>query len=121
AAEVRRGARTRRERDRLGARDVPARALFGICTRRARETWAISGRAPHPALIRAYAHVKQAAARANARLGLLPRRWARAIVWAADRVAAGTVGDAMALDAFQAGAGTPTPMNVNEVIANPRN
>ena len=69
-------------------------------------------------MIRAYAHVKQAAARANARLGLLPRRWARAIVWAADRVAAGTVPDAMALDAFQAGAGTPTHMNVNEVIAN---
>jgi aspartate ammonia-lyase len=69
-------------------------------------------------LIRAYARVKQAAARANARLGLLPHRWARAIVWAAERVAAGTVADAAVLDAFQAGAGTPTHMNVNEVIAN---
>jgi len=69
-------------------------------------------------LIRAYARVKQAAALANARLGLLPRAWARAIVWAANRVAEGTVPDAAVLDAFQAGAGTPIHMNVNEVIAN---
>ena len=69
-------------------------------------------------MIRAYARVKQAAALANARLGLLPRAWARAIVWAANRVAEGTVPDAAVLDAFQAGAGTPIHMNVNEVIAN---
>jgi aspartate ammonia-lyase len=118
AHQIRRVARTRRERDSLGAKDVPARALYGVFTQRARETWELSGRTPHPALIRAYARVKAAAARANARLGLLPRRWAHAIVWAAARVADGTVADAAVLDPFQAGAGTPTHMNVNEVIAN---
>jgi len=118
ADQIRRVARIRRERDSLGVKDVPARARYGAFTQRARETFQLSRRAPHPALIRAYAHVKAAAARANARLGLLPRGWARAIVWAAARVADGTVPDVAVLDPFQAGAGTPTHMNVNEVIAN---
>ena len=108
----------RRERDSLGATDVPARALWGAFTERARATFDLTGRRPHPALTRAYAHVKKAAARANARLGLLPARWARAIAWAADRVAAGAVPDAAVLDVLQAGAGTPAHMNVNEVLAN---
>ena len=43
---------------------------------------------------------------------------ARAIELAADRVITGDAADAFVLDAFQAGAGTPTHMNVNEVIAN---
>lgn len=108
----------RRERDALGAKAVPTRALYGAFTQRARETFDLSGRPPHPALIRAYARIKKAAARANARLGLLRPRWARAIAWAADRVASGRVPDAAVLDSLQAGAGTPTHMNVNEVIAN---
>ncbi|MGH7389427.1 MAG: aspartate ammonia-lyase [Candidatus Rokuibacteriota bacterium] len=108
----------RRERDSLGVTTVPARALFGAFTARALETFALGGELPHPALIRAYARIKQAAARVNARLGLLPRRWARAIEWAADRIATGAVPDAAVLDSFQAGAGTPFHMNVNEVLAN---
>ncbi len=108
----------RRERDSLGAKAVPARALYGLFTQRARETFELTGRPPHPALIRGYALVKKAAARANARLGLLPRSWARAIAAAADRILAGRVPDAAVLDSLQAGAGTPTHMNVNEVIAN---
>ncbi len=108
----------RRERDSLGAKAVPTRALYGIFTQRARETFALTGRSPHPALVRAYALIKKAAARANARLGLLPRPWARAIAGAADRIIAGRVPDTEVLDSLQAGAGTPTHMNVNEVIAN---
>src|SRR5712692_10320283 len=108
----------RRERDSLGVKAVPARALYGIFTQRARETFHLAGRPPHPALIRAYALVKKAAARANAGLGVLPRRWARAIEVAADRVVAGRIPDVGVLDSLQAGAGTPMHMNVNEVIAN---
>jgi fumarate hydratase, class II len=108
----------RRERDSLGAKAVPARALYGIFTQRARETFHLTGRPPHPALIRAYALIKKAAARANAALGLLPRRWARAIEVAAERVAAGGLPDVGVLDSLHAGAGTPVNMNVNEVIAN---
>lgn len=108
----------RRERDSLGVAIVPARALYGAFTARAREVFDLTGEPPHPALIRAYARIKKAAARVNAGLGLLPSRWARAIEWAADRVAAGAVPDAAVLDSLQAGAGTPLHMNVNEVIAN---
>jgi len=97
---------------------VPARALYGIFTTRARETFGLSGYPPHPALVRAYARIKKAAAVVNARLRLLPRAWARALGAAADRVIEGNVPDAAALDIFQAGAGTPAHMNVNEVIAN---
>src|SRR3989441_1092055 len=108
----------RRERDSLGAKAVPSRALYGSFTQRARETFQLTGRPPHPALIRAYALVKKAAARANAALGVLPRRSARAIEAAADRVAAGRIPDVAVLDSLHAGAGTPIHMNVNEVIAN---
>jgi aspartate ammonia-lyase len=108
----------RRERDSLGAKAVPTRALYGIFTQRARETFELTGRSPHFALVRAYALIKKAAARANARLGVLPHPWARAIAWAADRIIAGEVPDTAVLDSLQAGAGTPTHMNVNEVVAN---
>jgi aspartate ammonia-lyase len=108
----------RRERDSLGAKAVPTRALYGIFTQRARETFELTGRSPHFALVRAYALIKKAAARANARLLVLPHPWARAIAWAADRIIAGEVPDSAVLDSLQAGAGTPTHMNVNEVVAN---
>src|SRR5690606_27562749 len=101
-----------------GAKAVPSRALYGIFTQRARETFDLSGQVPHPALTRAYARIKRAAARVNARLGLLPPAWARAIEAAADRVIAGEVPDAARIDVLHAGAGTPAHMNVNEVIAN---
>jgi aspartate ammonia-lyase len=106
------------ERDSLGSIEVPRSALWGAFTERARRTFRLTRRPPHPALVRAYALVKLAAARVNARLGLLPPRWAAAIIVAAARVAAGRVPDAGVIDVLQAGAGTPAHMNVNEVIAN---
>jgi aspartate ammonia-lyase len=105
------------EHDSLGSIEVPRRALWGAFTERARRTFQLTGRPPHPALVRAYARIKLAAARVNARLGLLPPRWAAAIAAAATRVAAGRVSDAAVVDVLQAGAGTPAHMNVNEVVA----
>jgi fumarate hydratase class II len=95
------------ERDSLGPIEVPERALWGAFTERARRTFHLTGRPPHPALVRAYALIKVAAARVNARLGLLPPRWASAIAAAAAQVASGRVPDAAATDALQAGAGPP--------------
>jgi len=109
---------TRLERDPVGERPVPADALYGIQTARALETFQISSLRVHPGLITAYGEIKKAAALANAELGALddPRR--DAIVRAADEVIAGRWRQHFRLDAFQAGAGTSTNMNVNEVIAN---
>jgi fumarate hydratase class II len=112
-----RTAATRVERDSLGPVAVPRAALWGAFTERARQTFHLSGRPSHPALVRGYARIKQAAARVNARLGLLPARWAAAIVAAAARVAEGRVPDAAVVEGLQAGAGTPAHMNVNEVVA----
>ena len=42
---------------------MPRRALWGVFTERARHTFHLTGRPPHPALVRAYALIKRAAAR----------------------------------------------------------
>ena len=113
-------ARTRREHDLLGEANIPAQALWGIHTKRAVENFPITG-VPvghFPDLVRALALVKQAAARANRRLGFLTAHKAEAIERACVAVAAGKHSGAFVVDAVQGGAGTSTNMNANEVIAN---
>ncbi len=112
------GSRTRVERDTMGEVRVPAGALWGAQTARAVENFPISGLRAHPAFVDATVRVKIAAARANARLGLLPREKARAIEGAAREVLAGRWRDHFVVDVYQAGAGTSHHMNVNEVLAN---
>jgi aspartate ammonia-lyase len=111
---------TRREKDLIGHRDVPGNAYFGIHTLRATENFTISGTpiARHPAMIRALAIVKRAAAQANLELGLLERRKAEAIILACEEIRAGALHDQFPVDVIQGGAGTSTNMNINEVIAN---
>jgi aspartate ammonia-lyase len=111
---------SRREKDLIGHRDVPGDAYFGIHTLRAMENFAITGTpiASHPALIRALAKVKRAAAQANLELGLIDRQKAEAIVLACEDIRAGALHDQFTVDVIQGGAGTSTNMNLNEVIAN---
>src|SRR5512146_3126762 len=111
------GPRTRVEKDTMGEVRVPAGALWGAQTARAVENFPISGLRAHPAFVDATVRIKIAAARANARLGLLPRAKARAIEAAAREVLAGRWRDQFVVDAYQAGAGTSHNMNVNEVLA----
>jgi len=75
----------------------------------------------HPALVRATALIKLAAARANQGLGKLDERRARAIEQAAREIVEGALRDQFVVDVFQAGAGTSHNMNANEVIANRAN
>ena len=114
------GARTRREHDLLGERDVPEDALYGVQTLRALENFPITGVAlrEFPVLIEALGAVKAAAALANAELGLLDRRVAGVIVRAAEELRAGRHHEHFVVDMIQGGAGTSTNMNANEVIAN---
>jgi aspartate ammonia-lyase len=109
---------TRKERDLLGEREVPADALWGIHTLRAVENFPLSGRRVQPALIHAYGLVKQACARANRELGSLSAREAQAIESAAAEMAEGKLDGHVVVDALQGGAGTSLNMNVNEVLAN---
>jgi len=102
----------------MGELRVPAAALYGAQTARALENFPISGLTAHPAFVDATVRVKIAAARANAKLGLLPRKKARAIEAAAREVLAGRHREQFVVDVYQAGAGTSHHMNVNEVLAN---
>jgi aspartate ammonia-lyase len=114
------GARTRTEHDLLGDRDVPDEALYGIQTLRALENFPITGTAlrEFPVLIEGLAAVKEAAALANAELGLLDQGIADLIVRAAQEIRAGRHHEHFVVDMIQGGAGTSTNMNGNEVIAN---
>ena len=107
----------RHERDSMGTVDVPADALWGAQTQRALGHFTISGLPLPPPFIRALGLVKQAAARANRALGLLPPDVATAIDAAAAEVTAGVHDAQFPIDVFQTGSGTSTNMNANEVIA----
>jgi fumarate hydratase class II len=108
---------TRIERDSMGELEVPADALWGAQTQRAVQNFPISGVPLPHAFIAALGLVKQAAARANAALGLLAPELAQAIDAAAAEVAAGRHDAQFPIDVFQTGSGTSTNMNANEVIA----
>jgi aspartate ammonia-lyase len=109
---------TRIEHDFLGDREVPADAYYGVQTLRGAENFPITGLPIHPALIRAMAIVKKAAALANRDTGHLDARIANAIAKAADDVIAGKLNAQFIVDPIQGGAGTSINMNTNEVIAN---
>jgi len=108
----------RKEHDSFGDIEVPAGALWGAQTERARRNFAGIGGDPLPHdFIAAVALIKAAAARANARLQLLPSEVARAIEAAVKDIVAGKHADQFPVDIFQTGSGTSSNMNVNEVIA----
>jgi fumarate hydratase class II len=109
---------TRKESDSMGSMSVPAEALYGAQTARARDNFPISGIVfPRP-FLRALGMVKEHAAKVNRELGLIDERVALAVMDAAEEVIIGDLDDHFPLDVFQTGSGTSTNMNANEVIAN---
>ena len=108
----------RTEEDFLGKVEVPDEAYYGSFTARADKNFRLGGMKVHPELIRAVALIKRCAAETNLELGKIDKKTADAIIRAADEVIEGRLDKEFVLDAFQAGAGTPLHMNVNEVIAN---
>jgi len=105
------------ERDSMGELEVPADALWGAQTQRAVENFPVSGRHMPRGFIRALGLIKQAAAAANVRLGLLEAPLGEAISSAAAEVAEGRHDAHFPIDVFQTGSGTSTNMNANEVVA----
>src|SRR5216110_2683265 len=112
---------TRTERDPLGEMPVPAEALWGIQTERARQNFPISNLRPLPAFVDAVILIKKAAALTHRETGRLEAKLADAIVTAADEVLAGGHREHFVVDPYQAGAGTSHNMNANEVLANRAN
>lgn len=112
---------TRVERDPLGELPVPAEALWGIQTERARHNFPISNLRPLPAFVDAVIWIKKAAALTHRDTGRLDKKLADAIIRAADEVLAGGHREHFVVDPYQAGAGTSHNMNCNEVLANRAN
>jgi aspartate ammonia-lyase len=112
---------TRREKDPLGPLDVPADALYGVQTLRAKQNFPISGLRPLEPFVVAQVWIKKAAALTHKETGRLDAKLADAIVQAADEVLAGKYRDQFIVDPYQAGAGTSHNMNANEVLANRAN
>jgi len=111
----------RMERDPLGELPVPAEALWGIQTERARQNFPISSLRPLPDFVDAVIRIKKAAALTHRETGRLEAKLADAIVTAADEVLAGGHREHFVVDPYQAGAGTSHNMNCNEVLANRAN
>ena len=101
----------------MGDIRVPASAKWAAQTQRAVQNFPVSGRTVDPAVLRALARIKGAAALVNGRLGVLAPETAAAIAAAADEVASGRWDDQFPVDVFQTGSGTSTNMNMNEVLA----
>lgn len=108
----------RKEKDSLGELTVPDDALYGVHTCRSIDNFHMAGEPLPIELIYAMVQLKQACAAANAQLGLLPHDKAVAIAAACGEVLSGKYNDQFPIDVFQAGSGTSSNMNVNEVLAN---
>ncbi|HUI03908.1 MAG TPA: class II fumarate hydratase [Acidimicrobiales bacterium] len=109
---------TRTETDSMGPIEVPADRYWGAQTARSLVHFDIGQDVMPRAVIRAIGVLKDAAARANAELGVLDGRLAALIEQASAEVTRGELDDHFPLRVWQTGSGTQTNMNANEVIAN---
>ncbi len=106
------------EKDVMGSVRIPAGAYYGVETARALHSFDISGVKVAEEFIKAYVGLKRCAAMVNMRSGGLSKARGTAIVRACDSILQGKMREQFVVDVFQAGAGTNTNMNVNEVVAN---
>ena len=105
------------EHDSIGEIRVPEDKMWGAQTQRSKENFAIGTELMPLELIRAFAVLKKAAARANFDLGTLTEEKMQAISKAADEIRDGKWNEHFPLVVWQTGSGTQSNMNVNEVIA----
>ncbi|MDE3269572.1 MAG: class II fumarate hydratase [Pseudomonadota bacterium] len=108
----------RTEFDSLGAIQVAHDKYWGAQTQRSLQNFAIGKDTFAATVIRALGIVKQAAARANHALGVLPADKLALIDQACEEVSSGKLNAHFPLSVWQTGSGTQTNMNANEVIAN---
>ena len=109
---------TRTETDSFGPIEVPADSYWGAQTERSILNFPFGPREQMPAeIVHALGFIKQAAARVNARLGVLDPEIGEAVQQAAAEVARGDLDGQFPLVIWQTGSGTQSNMNANEVIA----
>ena len=109
---------TRTEFDSMGAVEVPAEHHWGAQTQRSFENFKIGTQKQPLPVIKAFAQLKAACAKANYELNKLSAEKAQVISAVCREVAVGKWDAEFPLAVWQTGSGTQTNMNVNEVIAN---
>ena len=107
----------RLEHDTMGEVRVPADRCWGAQTQRSYENFAIGTETMPEEIIRAFAVLKCAAARANFTLGRLSEARKNAITAAGEAILRGEYPEEFPLKVWQTGSGTQSNMNMNEVIA----
>ena len=105
------------EHDSLGEMLVPTWAYWGAQTARSVKNFKISDQIVSLDLIHAFGAVKHAAATANEKCGKLDHKRAALIRRVCEEIMSGKLDKHFPTNSYQAGAGTQTNMNVNEVIA----
>ena len=107
----------REEHDTLGTVLVPEEHLWGAQTQRSFQNFPIGTETMPEGIIRAFAILKKAAARANQSFGKLTEHQADLIAAACDEILAGNSSGEFPLKVWQTGSGTQSNMNVNEVVS----
>ena len=98
---------------------MPADKFWGAQTERSRNNFKIGPMGSMPMeIVRAFAHLKRAAAWTNRELGVLEAAKTDLIAAACEEILQGKLDDQFPLVVWQTGSGTQSNMNVNEVIAN---
>ena len=109
------------ESDSLGEKKVPANVLWGSQTQRSIENFKIGNDKVSLDLIKAVAVIKYACATANEKCKKLSKKNADLIRKVCVEIMDGKLDSNFPTCAYQAGSGTQTNMNVNEVIAHRAN
>src|SRR5207342_2233027 len=107
------------EKDTMGEVNVPADAYYGAQTQRSIDNFKIAediNKMPKE-IIRAFAHLKKAAALTNNEAGILSRAKASLIGRVCNEILKGGLDAYFPLVVWQTGSGTQSNMNVNEVVA----
>jgi len=107
----------RAEKDFMGEIQVPENVYWGAQTQRSLQNFNIGDETMPVPVIRAFGHLKKAAALVNGGFGLLPDDKVRIIAQVCDEITQGDLDAHFPLKVWQTGSGTQTNMNVNEVIA----
>ena len=108
----------RKEFDSIGSINVPNDKYWGASTQRSNKFFNIGKILVNISIIKSIAIIKRSAAIVHAKDKLIDSKISKAIIKASDEVIKGKLDENFPLKVWQAGSGTQTNMNVNEVIAN---